>query len=159
MAPKHTLTVRLPRRAILTGILAAPLLAGCRSKDENETIGPLVSADALAARLDDVKSGKIAVFYVGPDALFGRGHVPGARNVGEVSTEPGRRALIDALAKLPPETEIVVYCGCCPYKNCPNVRPASAVIREAGRTNARVLDLPTRFATDWADKGYPVEKT
>jgi hypothetical protein len=32
---------------------------------------------------------------------------------------------------------------------------------EAARTSVThgVLDLPTRFATDWADKGYPVERS
>lgn len=109
--------------------------------------------------LEDVKAGKIAVLYVGPDTLFGRGHVPGARKVGAVDSDEGRRALSDALAKIPAETEIVLYCGCCPVKNCPNVRPASAALRTLGRPNARVLDLPTRFATDWTDKGYPVERS
>jgi hypothetical protein len=41
---------------------------------------------------------------------------------------------------------------------CPNVRPASAALRALGRPNASVLDLPTRFADDWADNGYPVER-
>ena len=39
------------------------------------------------------------------------------------------------------------------------VRPASAALKELGRPNARVLDLPTRFATDWTDKGYAVERS
>jgi hypothetical protein len=45
-----------------------------------------------------------------------------------------------------------------PGSQLPDVRPASAAIRAVGRSNARVLDLPTKFATDWADKGYPVER-
>ena len=108
--------------------------------------------------MDDVKAGKIVVLYVGPDMLFGRGHVPGARNVGPPDSAEGRRALTDVLAKIPPDTEIVLYCGCCPVRSCPNVRPASAALRALGRTNAHMLDLPTRFTTDWADKGYPVER-
>jgi len=155
----------LRRRAFLAGALSAAFAAGCRSKGDGssaesfETIGPLLSADALAARLDDVKTGKVAVLYVGPDILFGRGHVPGARKVGEAGSDEGGRALSAALSRIPPETEIVLYCGCCPVRNCPNVRPASAALRSLGRANAHVLDLPTRFATDWADKGYPVERS
>jgi len=154
---------RLPRREFLTGLISAAVVAGCRSKDDassasSESIGPLLAPSALAARVDDIKAGKIAVLYVGPDALFGRGRVPGARKVGSVDSDEGRRALSDALAKVAAETEIVLYCGCCPVKSCPNVRPASAALRTLGRANARVLDLPTRFATDWADKGYPVER-
>lgn len=119
---------------------------------------PLLAPAALAARLDDVRSGKIAVLYVGPAMLFERGHVPGARNIGEADSEEGRTALTSALATTPPDTEIVVYCGCCPVRSCPNVRPATAAVRASGRANARVLDLPTRFVDDWADKGYPVAR-
>jgi thiosulfate/3-mercaptopyruvate sulfurtransferase len=152
----------VPRRAFCVRILAGLLAAGCRPKGDaaasaEEPIGPLLAPGALAARIDDVKSGKVAVLYVGPDTLFARGHVPGARKVGPVNSDEGRRALADTLAKIPAETEIVLYCGCCPVKHCPNVRPASAALRSLGRANAHVLDLPTRFAMDWVDKGYPVE--
>lgn len=156
------MTADVTRRSLLAGAVSLAIV-GCRSKGDvapaEETIGPLLAPAALAARVDDIKSGRIAVLYVGPDALFGRGHVPGARKVGAVDSDEGRRALSEALAKIPAETEIVLYCGCCPVKSCPNVRPASAALRALGRSNARVLDLPTRFATDWADKGYPVERS
>lgn len=148
----------MTRRNFILGTLALSLAAACRSGDaSSETIGPLVAPSALAARLDEVKAGKVAVLYVGPDLLFDLGHVPGARNVGAAGDEDGARALSDALAALPAETEIVLYCGCCPVANCPNVRPASAALRKLGRANAHVLDLPTKFATDWVAKGYPVE--
>jgi thiosulfate/3-mercaptopyruvate sulfurtransferase len=152
----------LPRRDFLSGLTSVMLAASCRSKRdgaEDEAIGPLIAPSALAARMDDIKGGKIAVFYVGPEALFDRGHVPGAHKIGEAGSDEGRRALSEALAKVPADTEIVLYCGCCPTRNCPNVRPASAALRALGRPNARVLDLPTRFATDWTDHGYPVERS
>ena len=148
----------LPRRHFVLGTIALSLATACRSSSSSsETIGPLLSPATLAARLDDVKAGKIAVLYVGPDLLFGLGHVPGARNVGAAGDEDGARALTAALAAVPADTEIVLYCGCCPVANCPNVRPASAALRKLGRVNASVLDLPTKFATDWVDRGYPVE--
>jgi hypothetical protein len=133
---------------------AFALLFGCKS---SEAIGPLLPPSSLAARLDEVKAGKIAVLYVGPDMLFDLGHVPGARNVGAAGSDEGMRALSAALAKIPAQTEIALYCGCCPVSDCPNVGPASAALRKLGRANAHVLDLPTKFATDWIDKGYPVE--
>jgi len=154
------MTSNMKRRSFLGGALSLAFV-GCRTTGDGATdeIGPLLAPAALAARTDDIKAGKIAVLYVGPDALFGRGHVPGARNVGPPDSAAGRRALTEALAKVPAETEIVLYCGCCPTRSCPNVRPASAALRALGRANARMLDLPTRFATDWADKGYPVERS
>jgi thiosulfate/3-mercaptopyruvate sulfurtransferase len=154
-------SLRVPRRAILAGALSVGL-AACKKGDDAATeasIGPLLAPAALASRVDDIATGKIAVLYVGPDALFGRGHVPGARNVGAVDSDRGRRALSEALAAIPAETDIVLYCGCCPVRSCPNIRPASAAIRTLGRANAHVLDLPTRFSTDWSDKGYPVERS
>ena len=108
---------------------------------------------------DDVRAGKIAVFYVGPEMLFSKGRVPGAKQLPALDSDEGPRALREALARVPPETEIVVYCGCCPVRNCPNVRPASAAIRALKRANAHVLDLPTRFSTDWSDKGFAVERS
>lgn len=149
----------LPRREFLSGILSAVVVSACRpGSSGSEPIGPLLAPSALAARLDDVRAGKIAVLYVGPGALFGRGHVTGARNIGPLDSDEGRRALDEALAKVPADAEIVLYCGCCPVKNCPNVRPASAALRALGRANAHVLDLPTDFKTDWTGKGYPVER-
>lgn len=154
-----TVTTLARRDFIILGTLALPWAAAAcgATRSSSDAIGPLLAPAALAARLDDVKSGKVAVLYVGPDLLFDLGHVPGARNVGPAGDEDGARALSAALAGVPEETEIVLYCGCCPVANCPNVRPASAALRKLGRANAHVLDLPTKFATDWVDKGFPVE--
>jgi hypothetical protein len=49
-----------------------------------------------------------------------------------------------------------VYCGCCPYKNCPNARPAIALLKSMKFTNYHLLDLPTNIRTDWIARGYPV---
>jgi 3-mercaptopyruvate sulfurtransferase SseA len=163
------------RRDVLGAVLAVAFAASCRSSRDNpgagtsggaatakkadDAIGPLLAPADLAARIADVKAGKIAVLYVGPDALFGRGHVPGARKVGEAGDDDGRSALATELLRIPKETEIVLYCGCCPVRSCPNVRPASAALRASGRTIAHVLNLPTRFADDWTAKGYPVERS
>ncbi len=103
-----TIVLLLPRREFMAGIVSGLLAASCRSKGDaapaEEAIGPLLPPAALAARVDDIKSGKIAVLYVGPDALFGRGHVPGARKVSALDSDEGRRALSDALAKISAET-------------------------------------------------------
>lgn len=147
------------RRQFTVGAASVLIGIGCHKEGAagDEPIGPLLPPSVLAGRIDEVRSGKIAVFYIGPDALFARGHVPGARRLAPLDSEAGQKQLAGALANVSAETEIVLYCGCCPVRNCPNVRPASAAVRSLRRTNAYVLDLPTRFATDWAEKGYPVE--
>jgi hypothetical protein len=150
------------RRNFLGRLAWLVVASGCHSSaegnDAGATIGPLLAPADLAGRMADVAAGKIVVLYIGPDMLFAKGHIPGARNIGEASSDDGMRALDLALTSAAPDAEIVLYCGCCPVKNCPNVRPASAALRARGRANARVLDLPTRFSTDWSDHGYPVAR-
>lgn len=155
-----------PRRHFLAGSLGSILAAACRSSGtatssggSDTDIGPLLAPASLAARIADVKTGKIAVLYIGPGVLFEKGRVPGARAIAALDSAEGRKALQEALAGISKDTEIVLYCGCCPVKSCPNVRPASAAVRSLGRQNAWVLDLPTRFATDWTEKGYPIERS
>jgi hypothetical protein len=41
---------------------------------------------------------------------------------------------------------------------CPNVRPAYKRLKDLGFTRVRVLILPTNFQTDWAARGYAVER-
>jgi len=117
---------------------------------------PLLSPADLNARLADVRAGKIAVLHVGPEYLWSKGHVPGSRWVGEAGTAEGLASLQAALKALPPETEVVAYCGCCPFSHCPNIHPARGAL--AGRAKASFLDLPTNLRTDWIAKGFAVEK-
>lgn len=62
------------------------------------------------------------------------------------------------MQEIPLTREIVLYCGCCPWRDCPNIRPAFRVFRELGFTRVKVLYLPASFAQDWVEKGFPVEK-
>ena len=62
------------------------------------------------------------------------------------------------LKTLPKDADIVYYCGCCPFKDCPNIRPAFKIFKDEGYTNAKLLNLPHNLQTDWKDKGYPMEK-
>ena len=116
----------------------------------------LIQAEDLAKVL---KSGgeKPVILYVGFHVLYHGGHIPGAEFIGAVSQDAGREDLLKRVQPLPRKTLIVVYCGCCPWSHCPNVKPALAALRSLGFTQAKVLYLETNFRTDWIDKGYPVE--
>ena len=59
---------------------------------------------------------------------------------------------------IPKDTKVVVYCGCCPFEHCPNVRPAIDVLKEMKFTNYYLLNLSHNLKTDWIDKGYPTAK-
>jgi len=106
-----------------------------------------------------LKSGseKPLVLYVGFHVLYHGGHIPGAEFIGAASQEAGKNDLIKRVQPLPRSTFVVVYCGCCPWTHCPNVKPALAQLRSMGFTKAKVLYLENNFRSDWVDKGYPVE--
>jgi thiosulfate/3-mercaptopyruvate sulfurtransferase len=99
-----------------------------------------------------------SIVFVGFRTLFAGGHLPGATFHGSASTEQGLADIKKWAASLPRTTNLVIYCGCCPFERCPNVRPAFALLREMGFTHLRVLELRTSFAADWAEKNYSIEK-
>lgn len=77
--------------------------------------------------------------------------------VGEVNTPEGIEKLKTSVASIPKNKEIVIYCGCCSYANCVNIRPAFKTLQELGYKNIKVLDIPEGYREDWVAKGYPVE--
>jgi hypothetical protein len=50
---------------------------------------------------------------------------------------------------------VVLYCGCCPWADCPNVKPAYQAARESGRTDVRVLHVARNLQKDWVEVGLP----
>ncbi len=125
---------------------------------------PWSSAQVLQAadvvrEIGDAKSGTSpTVIYVGFRTLFEGGHVPGASFHGTASAEKGLAELKKWLDTLPRSTNLIVYCGCCPFDRCPNIRPAYKALHQMGFMHVRVLVLPTSFAADWVEKGYPMQK-
>lgn len=86
------------------------------------------------------------------------GNIKGAEKLAPASKEEGLKVLRERTAMLSRQTPIVVYCGCCPFEHCPNVKPAYTMLQEMGFINAKILDLPTSIKADWIDKGYPMGK-
>jgi|SRR5579859_56682 len=120
----------------------------------SETIPPAQLAKMLTDKYVSVPT----VLFVGFRSLYAGGHVPDASFHGTASTEQGLAELKAWAASLPRSTEFVVYCGCCPMDKCPNIRPAFTALSSMGFKKVGVLVLPTSFAVDWADKGYPMQK-
>ena len=117
---------------------------------------PTIEPKDLAAQLR-ANSAKPALFHVGFAVLYRGKHIPASVYAGPGSKPEGLDALKQAVASLPHDREIVIYCGCCPFDRCPNVRLAVALLKQMGFQKVKVLDLPTNFAADWIDHGYPVE--
>jgi rhodanese-related sulfurtransferase len=110
----------------------------------------------LAARLHG-QGAKPVLLHVGFAVMYRGKHIPQSIYAGPARNAEGLEALKKAVANVPKDREIVVYCGCCPYEMCPNVKPALEALRQMGFTKVKALMIPTNFATDWVDHGYPVE--
>ncbi|MDR3676792.1 MAG: rhodanese-like domain-containing protein [Acidobacteriota bacterium] len=118
----------------------------------------LVTASQLNSELVAVKSGKIVLIQVGFHVMYQMGHIPNSQYAGPAARADGLAALKKLVAKLPRNQKIVIYCGCCPWDDCPNIRPAYQALKEMGFKNFKVLDIPVRLGDDWTAKGYPVVK-
>lgn len=151
---------------ICSAMALAPVLRAAqdRAPSKEKTAEPWSSAQVLQAQdlvreLAAEKSGSApTIVYVGFRTLFEGGHIPAASFHGTASKEEGLAELKKWAASLPRDTNLVIYCGCCPFDRCPNIRPAYAALRDLGFTHLRVLVLPTSFAADWVEKGYPIKK-
>jgi len=122
------------------------------------TAAQILRPSDLARELNDKNEKSPTIIYVGFHTLFAGGHIPGATFHGSASTEQGLAELKKWADTLPRTASLVIYCGCCPFEKCPNIRPAFTALNGMGFKKLRVLVLPTNFATDWADKRYPLEK-
>jgi thiosulfate/3-mercaptopyruvate sulfurtransferase len=110
----------------------------------------------LAAQLQ-AQGDKPALVHVGFPTLYKGKHIPQSIYAGPASRPDGLELLKKSVANLPRDKELVVYCGCCPWEMCPNIKPAMEALRGMGFTKVKALMIPKNFQTDWADHGYPVE--
>jgi hypothetical protein len=93
-----------------------------------------LQAAQLASELADKSKEQPTVVYVGFRTLFAGGHIPGASFHGTATTEEGLAELKKWAATLPRSTNLVIYCGCCPFEKCPNIRPAFTALHDMGFT-------------------------
>ena len=117
----------------------------------------LIQPKALADRLASNKGAKPTLLHVGFNVLYRSKHIPGSVYAGPGNKPEGLDVLKKAVAALPKDREIIVYCGCCPWVQCPNMKPAFALLREMGFKNLKALVIENNFAINWVQMGYPVE--
>jgi thiosulfate/3-mercaptopyruvate sulfurtransferase len=103
-------------------------------------------------------SPKPLVLQTGSHVLYAEAHIPGAEYAGPAGTPAGIDALRARVSGINKDSLVVIYCGCCPWGRCPNIRPAYQQLQALGFTNVKALYLAQNFGTDWVDKGYPVAK-
>jgi thiosulfate/3-mercaptopyruvate sulfurtransferase len=137
------------RRFFTTALfLASLLLAG-----DPWTTKDLVQPRDVAA---DIKTPLL--LHVGFPVLYRSVHIPSSKYAGPGAKAEGIELLKTAVAGQPKDRAIILYCGCCPWDKCPNMRPAFAALKELGYTNVKAMVIPENLKVDWIDKGYPTEK-
>jgi len=143
--------LRLPIAGLLSILIILPALLRAQSA-EPWTARELMEPEALASLLNNPKAAKPAIFNIGPLA-----NIKGATFIGSTTCKANLDKLEKALAAVPKDRMVVIYCGCCPFRNCPNIRPAFKMLKDKGYQKPRLLNLKQNLKTDWTDYGYPME--
>jgi thiosulfate/3-mercaptopyruvate sulfurtransferase len=125
--------------------------------DEPWNSAQVMHTDDLARMIADQNAPQPKIIQVGFAVGYKSKHIPGSVYAGPGSKEAGLEELKKAVADVPKDRQIVLYCGCCPWDHCPNMKPAFTLLRSMGFNNVKVVEIPTTFAKDWVEKGFPVE--
>lgn len=159
MKETKVLERRIALIALTVALVSMALLAGRRAPaqafPDAWTPAQVMTPEQLLQELAGPK--KPIVIAVTFKQLYERAHVPGALYFG-----PGQNPVTIANLKQwaesqPKDEEIVLYCGCCPWPDCPNIRPPFALLKDLGFTRLRVVRIDTDFRRSWIDRKYPVE--
>jgi thiosulfate/3-mercaptopyruvate sulfurtransferase len=115
------------------------------------TNSQLLNPADLAATLNNPKAPKPYLFCIGPQTV-----IKGSIDIGPTVEKENLEKLSEQLKKLPENADIVIYCGCCPFSRCPNIRPAFELLNSMHFKNQKLLNLSHNVKVDWIDHGYPV---
>jgi thiosulfate/3-mercaptopyruvate sulfurtransferase len=123
------------------------------AQDNSEPWKPdqLMAPEDLATIINSQATERPLIVNVGPAGL-----IKGAVDIGPAHEKENLKKLKQLLSKEKKDREIVIYCGCCPFKNCPNVRPAFSLLNSMKFTNHRLLNLSHNLKADWINYGYPM---
>lgn len=100
------------------------------------------------------------IIAVNPDGMYGlplKGGIKGSKWFGAVEKKENLKKLENFLKEVEKDEEIVLYCGCCPFHMCPNIRPAFSLLNEMKFTQHKLLNMPKNIKENWIDKGYPMK--
>ena len=117
---------------------------------ENDIIMP-------AALQNELKSNKEKpmLIQIGFKMLYDQSHIPGSIYAGPAFKQDGIEALKETLKNVDRNKNIVIYCGCCKWIDCPNIHPGFKAVKDMGFKNVKLLYLKNTFVINWVNKGYP----
>jgi hypothetical protein len=140
---KHVFTLVLAFSGLLSAFSQAPTW-----KKEQ-----LMPTQELADKIKTNAKDKPIIFNVGPME-----NIKTAVFVGRATSATCVEKMKSTLAMESKTKPIVVYCGCCSYASCPNIKPAYDALIGLGFKNTKVLELPEGIKPDWVAKDYPMEE-
>jgi thiosulfate/3-mercaptopyruvate sulfurtransferase len=115
------------------------------------TAQQLMEPADLAKILNDAKAAQPMIYCIGPQAV-----IKNSIFIGPTGTKDNLNKFREQVSKLAKDADIVIYCGCCPFSRCPNIRPAFKVLNELGFKNPKLLNIAKNMKVDWIDHDYPV---
>ena len=115
-----------------------------------------IQLEELVSILKSAKGPKPLIIQVGFRVLYLQAHIPGSEFIGPASSTDSIRKLRNLVEALPRTQSIVLYCGCCPWDQCPNIKPSYKELRDMGFKNVKVLYIAHNFGREWVEKDYPV---
>ena len=111
----------------------------------------LITPEDLATIMNNPTTPQPLIINIGPAGL-----IKDAVNIGPTHEKENLDKLREFLSKEKKDRQIIIYCGCCPFEHCPNIRPAFQLLNEMNFTNQKLLSLPHNLKADWINKGYPM---
>ena len=118
----------------------------------------LLQLAELAGTLKSASAPKPLLLHVGFRKLYTQAHITASEYVGPTNDDAGLQLLRGRVAKLPKDTSIVIYCGCCPWSHCPNLAAAYDELHALGFNHVKALYIESNFGDDWVNHGYPVAR-
>ena len=112
----------------------------------------LMKTNELASRISLSQTENLLIVSIGPDAV-----IKGSVDMGPAQNKSNLDNLRKYLEGVSRDKEVVIYCGCCPFSRCPNIRPAFSLLKEMGFKDPKLVDIPQNIRVDWLSKKYPVQ--
>ena len=143
--------ITIPALFLTIGALALILVSFKSQQKEPWAQEQLLEPRDLALTINTPQSHQPIVLSVGPAAV-----IKNSIDIGATREKENLDKLKQHLKDVSKDETLVLYCGCCPFDKCPNIRPAFDLLNQLGFKNHKLLNLPHNIKMDWIDHGYPV---
>ena len=132
------------------------IIVSCNQNQNNKTPEPWGISQLLEPKLlsYEIESGKDIpkIISIGPGVV-----IKNSIGIGECRYNENIEKLKSLVSGYKKDDKIVLYCWCCPFKDCPNIRPAFSLMNKLGFKNHKLLNIKNNIKSDWIDMGYKTE--